>query len=262
MKKVIIAIAGLGLIAGPVALAAPASAVKYSCDQLKPYKVKELKKKYKNKKRSCIREEKRQAKVVPPTVSNLSVVPTDRDQDYRWDSDTTIYDWAFQVPQAALKDLEKFEVTTGDQQRIILAWDPDAKVCESDVCTFTKGYQTAPWGSNTVVGVTTVGKNGKRSEQVLASGVMPPAPSRTASYTFVANGERTIVPTVSGGNSSVGGNQSVTYSFDRGKRLTLYSVMATNYNGTASCQIYRDGVLVDEETSNGSYAHCSTNGGY
>ena len=260
MKKVIIAIAGLGLIAGPVALAAPASAVKYSCDQLKPYKVKELKKKYKNKKRSCIREEKRQAKVVPPTVSNLSVVPTDRDQGYRWDKATTIYDWAFQVPEAARQNIEKFEITVGDEVSSELVYG-GAK-CEDGVCTYTKGYLQAPWGSNTVVGVTTVGKNGKRSEQVLASGVMPPAPSQTASYTFVANGERTIVPTVSGGNSSVAGNQSVTYSFDRGKRLTLYSVMATNYNGPASCQIYRDGVLVDEETSNGSYAHCSTNGGY
>ena len=259
MKKVIIAIAGLGLIAGPVALAAPASAVKYSCDQLKPYKVKELKKKYKNKKRSCIREEKRQAKVVPPAVSNLSIGPSVANGHYT--DEFKFYARTFQVPEAARQNIAKFEITEGDEVSSELVYGIGEK-CEDGVCTYTRDYQTAPWGSTHVIGVTTVGKNGKRSEMALTSAVFPAAPSRTASYTFVANGERTIVPTVSGGNSSVAGNQSVTYSFDRGKRLTLYSVMATNYNGPASCQIYRDGELVEEQTSNGSYAHCSTNGGY
>ena len=53
MRKVIIAIAGLGLIAGPVVVATPASAENMTCVQLKDSKVKELSKKNKAKKKSC-----------------------------------------------------------------------------------------------------------------------------------------------------------------------------------------------------------------
>jgi hypothetical protein len=256
MKKVIIAIAGLGLIAGPVALAAPASAVKYSCDQLKPYKVKELKNKYKNKKRSCIREEKRQANSVPPAVSNLSIGPSADTSDY-YAFPFSYYARTFQVPEAALGNIAKFEITEGDEVSSELVYGGGRK-CEDGVCTYTRDYQTAPWGSTHVIGVTTVGKNGKRSEMALTSAVFPAAPSQNYTYTFVANGESTIVPTESGGNNYSKGNQSVSYSFSKSKELAFtHTVMATNFNGPASCQIYRDGVLVDEETSNGSYAHCS-----
>ena len=53
MKKIISIVVGIGLIAGPVVVATPASAANMTCVQLKDSKVKELSKKNKDKKKSC-----------------------------------------------------------------------------------------------------------------------------------------------------------------------------------------------------------------
>tara|TARA_B110000881_G_scaffold119754_1_gene105119 strand:- start:144 stop:917 length:774 start_codon:yes stop_codon:yes gene_type:complete len=53
MKKIISIVIGIGLIAGPVVVATPASAANMTCVQLKDSKVKELSKKNKAKKKSC-----------------------------------------------------------------------------------------------------------------------------------------------------------------------------------------------------------------
>ena len=53
MKKIIGIVIGIGLIAGPVVVATPASAANMTCVQLKDSKVKELSKKNKAKKKSC-----------------------------------------------------------------------------------------------------------------------------------------------------------------------------------------------------------------
>ena len=259
MKKVASVLIGLGMMAGTVVVATPASA--FTCEQLAPYTVKELKKKYKKKKRECIRLDQErqeglnaQKAAVPPTVSNLMVVaPSTEEQDYRYDSDTSNYAVSFQLPQGT--NTHTFVLTLGDKTETMYA---SSGKCENGVCTYTKDYLGAPWGSTAVVGVTSVSFYDQMSEMVVDSGVMPARPNQNKTYTFVANGERTVVPTQGGGDNWADGNQSVTYTFSRKVSLSYkYSVFAINYYGPSSCQIYRDGVLIDEEYSNGGSASCS-----
>ena len=267
MKKVASVLIGLGMMVGTVVVATPANAV--SCEVLAPYSVKELKKKYKKKKRQCIRLEREQKEILnaqksvpPPTVSNLMVIaPSTQEQDYRYDEETSRYAVSWQIPEAAKSlftdsGVEKFILTMGDKTETEFVYNGK---CENGVCTFTEDFLYAPWGSTAVVGVTSVSRFGTQSEMVLASAVMPARPNQNKTYTFVANGERTLVPTQGGGDNWADGNQSVTYTFNRRVSLSSwkYSVYASNYYGPSSCQIYRDGVLVDEEYSNGGSAFCS-----
>lgn len=265
MKKIVGALVGLGMIAGTVVMATPASAV--TCEQLAPYSVKELKKKYKKKKRQCNRLEKEaqerlnaQKKAIPPTVSNLVVVaPSTEEQDYRYDYETSKYAISFQIPEAAKGNgINEFVLTLGDKTETMYVFGGD---CENGVCTYTKDYLEAPWGSTAVVGVTSVSSYGTQSEMVVASAVMPARPNQNTTYTFVANGDRTTVPTLSGGKNWADGNQSVNYTVNRRTGLPgasyKYSAYASNWYGPSSCQIYRDGVLIDEEYSNGGSAYCS-----
>lgn len=193
--------------------------------------------------------------VAPPTVANLSISPPN--PDVSWSAETPVYSYVFQIPEAALEQVSAFQVSGSKTEAI----DPKSKTpsCRDGVCTFYF-VDSAPWGSEVSLNVVTLGVNGLSSEPAATSVVFPGRPKQTNTWTFIANGSRTAVPNSSGGDDWADGNQ--TRSLELSRRLDKwdligYSVYASNYYGTASCEILKNGVRVDYETSTGGSAYCS-----
>ena len=192
----------------------------------------------------------------PPTVANLSIQPPN--PDISWSAETPLYSYRFQIPQAALPQVAQFQVTGSLNESI----DPNARTraCRDNVCTFYEFAKSAPWGSEIVLNVVTVGVNKVTSVPATTSTIIPARPKQTNTWTFIANGSRTAVPNASGGDDWADGNQTRDLELSRRLErwdLIRFSVFASNYDGTASCEILRNGVRVDFETSSGGSAYCS-----
>lgn len=256
MKKIASVLIGLGMMTGTVVVATPANAV--SCEALAPYNVKELKKKYKKKKRQCIRLERQQQEAlnaqkvaVPPTVANLVVVaPTTEEQDYNYRSATSKYAVSWQMPEGA--PVNHYIVTEGNKTETVYASSGN---CVDGVCTYTKDYMQAPWSTSVAVGVTSVSSFGVTSEMVVSSGQMPARPKQTVTYTFRASGNySSTVPNNSGGETEGVGYMEFSKEFSRGASPKWYNGWgsdAFSFDGEAWCEVLRDGVRIDFEQSNG-----------
>ena len=199
--------------------------------------------------------ERSDAPVAPPTVANLSISPPN--PDVSWSAETPVYSYVFQIPEAALGQVNTFQISGSTTEAI----DPQVKAptCRDGVCTFYF-VGSAPWGSEVSFSVVTIGKNGLSSPPATTSVVFPARPKQTNTWTFIANGSRTAVPNSSGGDDWADGNQTRTLELSRRLDkwdLIGYSVYASNYDGTASCEILRNGIRVDYETSSGGSAYCS-----
>ena len=194
--------------------------------------------------------------VAPPAVANLSIKPPN--PDVSWSAETPTYSYLFQIPEAALPQVSQFQVTGTVNETIDMSTESPA--CRESVCTIYQFGKSAPWGSEVSLNVVTLGVNGLSSEPATTSVVFPGRPKQTNTWTFIANGSRTAVPNSSGGDDWADGNQTRTLELSRRLdkwALIGYSVYASNYSGTASCEILKNGVRVDYETSTGGSAYCS-----
>lgn len=197
--------------------------------------------------------------VAPPQVANLAIDPPN--PEVSWSAETPLYSFVFQIPEAALPQVSSFAVTGSVTETIDLS--TKSPTCREGVCTFYTFGKSAPWGSEVTLNVVTVGANGLSSEPVTTSTVFPGRPKQTNTWTFIANGSRTAVPNSSGGDDWADGNQTRTLELSRRLDkwdLIGYSVYASNYDGTASCEILKNGQRVDYETSVGGSAYCSASG--
>jgi len=197
--------------------------------------------------------------VAPPQVANLAIDAPN--PEVSWSAETPLYSFVFQIPEAALPQVSSFAVTGSVTETIDLSTKTPA--CRDGACTFYTFGKSAPWGSEVTLNVVTVGANGLSSEAVTTSTVFPDRPKQTNTWTFIANGSRTAVPNSSGGDDWADGNQTRTLELSRRLDkwdLIGYSVYASNYYGTASCEILKNGQRVDYETSAGGSAYCSASG--
>lgn len=198
--------------------------------------------------------------VAPPSVANLSMSPPNPES--AWMYDRGVYTYVFQLPEAAISQLAEIRIT-GTNDRTIIPSEPRFKTCQQEICTFTVGLDTAPWASTASVNVVTVGINGLVSEPATMSLLMPNRAKSTNTWTFIASGSRTAVPNSSGGDDWADGNQARTLELSRTIDrwdLLSYSAYASNYRGTASCEILKDGVRIDYERSTNGSAYCSARG--
>jgi len=194
--------------------------------------------------------------VAPPIVANLSINPPN--PDVSWSAETPTYSYLFQIPEAALPQVSQFQVTGTVNETIDMS--TKSPTCRESVCTIYQFGKSAPWGSEVSLNVVTLGVNGLSSESAATSVVFPGRPKQTNTWTFLANGSRTAVPNSSGGDDWADGNQTRTLELSRRLDkwdLIGYSVFSSNYYGTASCEILKNGVRVDYETSTGGSAYCS-----
>lgn len=198
--------------------------------------------------------------VAPPSVANLSMSPPNPES--AWMNDLGVYTYVFQLPEAAIDQIAEIRVT-GTNDRTIVPAERQFKTCQNDVCTFTVGLDRAPWATTASVNIVTVGTNGLVSAPESVSMMMPNRAKSTNTWTFIATGSRTAVPNSSGGDDWADGNQTRTLELRRNIDrwdLISYSAYASNYRGTASCEILKDGVRIDYERSTNGSAYCSARG--